>query len=71
MGLVAAGVALGVFASLGLSRMIESLLFGVKGADAWTILLSITILFSVGAAAAYIPARRAARLDPITSIRYE
>jgi len=71
MGLVAAGVALGVFASLGLSRMIESLLFGVKGADAWTILLSIVILFSVGAAAAYIPARRAARLDPITSIRYE
>jgi ABC-type antimicrobial peptide transport system permease subunit len=71
VGLVGIGATVGVIASLGLTRMIEGLLFGVKGSDALTIVASGTILVTVGAAAAYLPARRAARLDPITSIRYE
>jgi predicted permease len=71
MGLVGTGVALGLVASFGLARMIESLLFGVKSSDVLTMLLSAGTLLSVGVGAAYLPARRAARLDPITSIKYE
>jgi predicted permease len=71
MGVVGIGVVLGVAASLALARVIESLLFGVTGADPISMFLSAAMLLGVGAAAAYLPARRAARLDPITSIKYE
>ena len=69
IGLVGTGVALGLFASVGLTRIIQGLLFGVKAFDALTTLLSTAILIAVGAAAAYLPARRASRVDPITSIK--
>ena len=71
MGWFGTGVALGLAASFALTRMLESLLFGVRSSDALTMLLSAAMLLSVGAAAAYLPARRAARFDPITSIKYE
>jgi hypothetical protein len=71
MALVGSGVALGLGGGVGLSRLVESLLFGVRGTDAVTLLLAAAMLLGVGAAAAYWPARRAASVDPITSLRYE
>jgi ABC-type antimicrobial peptide transport system permease subunit len=71
MALVGSGVALGLGGGVGLSRLVESLLFGVRGTDAVTLLLAAAMLLGVGAAAAYWPARRAASVDPITSLRYQ
>jgi predicted permease len=71
MALVGTGVALGLGAGVGLARLVESLLFGVRGTDAVTLLLAAAVLLGVGAAAAYWPARRAVSADPITSLRYE
>ena len=71
MTLVASGVVLGLSVALAPARLVESLLFGVRGTDALTLLVVAALLLGVGAAAAYWPARRAAGLDPKTSLRYE
>ena len=71
MALVASGVLLGLCAAMGLARMVESLLFGVHGMDRLTMFAVAAMVLVVGAAAGYWPARRAARLDPIASLRYE
>ena len=69
--LVVVGVAIGLGAALLLGRVIERLLFGVRGTDPSTILLSAALLLTVCVLAAYGPARRAARVDPLASIRHE
>jgi putative ABC transport system permease protein len=68
---VAVGLAAGVLASLGLSRLLSSLLFGVGAGDPLTIAAVVVLLVAVAIAAAYLPARRATRVDPITALRYE
>jgi ABC-type antimicrobial peptide transport system permease subunit len=66
-----AGIVAGVVASLGLSRFLESLLFGVKPNDALILSSAIGILVLSALAANVLPARRAARVDPMTSLRAE
>jgi predicted permease len=69
--LVVVGVAIGLGVALLLARVVERLLFGVSGTDPSTIVLSAALLLTVGVLAAYGPARRAARVDPVASIRQD
>ena len=70
-GFTAIGVALGIGLSLATSRALSTLLFGVQSFDVATIATVALIVLGTGAAAAYIPARRASMLDPLSVIRGE
>ena len=69
--LMLAGIALGLWASLAAGKLVESLLYDIKPNDAWHISAAALTLAVVSAAAAYLPARRASRLDPMEALREE
>jgi predicted permease len=69
--LVAAGMAVGVAAAYGLSRLLGSMLFEVGAADPLAFAGACFLLGAVAALAAYLPARRATRVDPVVALRYE
>ncbi|HEX6729598.1 MAG TPA: FtsX-like permease family protein, partial [Pyrinomonadaceae bacterium] len=69
--LVTAGVALGLVAAFGVSRVIASLLFGINPTNAATLIAVTVGLFAVGLLACYLPARRATKVDPSVALRYE
>src|SRR6266705_291857 len=69
--LVAIGVALGLIASLALGRVIATQLWGVSPYDPWTLTCVPALLIITGLLACWIPARRAATVDPLVALRYE
>ncbi len=69
--IAAVGVVLGVPAALFASRAIASFLFGLTATDTWTYLSVAALLFAIALAATWIPARRAALVDPMVALRYE
>jgi predicted permease len=69
LGLAGLGMLIGVTASAILSRLLNSLLFGVTATDPVTFLAMLVILTTVAAIAGYVPARRASRIDPIAALR--
>jgi len=71
LALVAVGVALGVGGAAALTRLMESLLFGVTALDPATYVAVTAALFVVALLAGYLPARRVTRIDPMQSLRAE
>ncbi len=66
---VATGIVIGLTAAMGFSRVTTGLLYGVSPTDAVTLVGVTALLATVAVAAAYLPARRAARLDPLGALR--
>ena len=69
--LVLAGVVLGILASIGLTRLLGTMLYGVHPTDVLTYAGVVGLLAIAGALASYIPARRAMKVDPMVALRYE
>lgn len=67
--LIAAGLALGLAASLWVARLVEALLFQLAPRDPVTFGGAAAVLVAVGLLAAWLPAHRAARLDPVRALR--
>jgi ABC-type antimicrobial peptide transport system permease subunit len=65
------GVAVGVLASIGLTRYLENLLFGVEPLDVLTFSAVSVVMVGVALLASYLPARRASLVDPVVALRAE
>jgi ABC-type antimicrobial peptide transport system permease subunit len=71
MTLTLIGIGIGVIAAIGLSRLIERLLFGVSATDPMTYFMVASLMAAVALVACYLPARRATKIDPMVSVRHE
>jgi predicted permease len=69
--LAVVGLAISLPAALGASKLVESLLFGVKAGDPQAMAAAVAILLSAALLAGYLPARKASRIDPMTAVRHE
>jgi ABC-type antimicrobial peptide transport system permease subunit len=71
MSLALIGVAIGIAAAFGLTRVISTFLFGVKERDPIVFVTVAVLLSAVSLFAVWLPARRATRIDPVIALRYE
>ena len=71
MGLTAIGLAIGIGSALGLTRFLNSMLYGITSRDPMTFAVTGLAMALVACLACYVPARRAAKIEPLESLRYE
>jgi predicted permease len=69
--MIAIGGVVGIASALGLGRVLQSLLYGLRGHDPLVFALSLTVLGLVAFGASYVPVQRASRVDPVEALRYE
>jgi len=69
--MTATGLIVGLFLAFAAGRLIGSLLYGVSPVDPLSIAVAVALLGIASMLASYIPARRAARIDPMEALRYE
>ena len=69
--MLAGGILLGLALTLGATRVIKTVLFGVNPLDALTVAAAVAVLCVVSSLAAFLPARRATKVDPMVALRYE
>jgi ABC-type antimicrobial peptide transport system permease subunit len=69
--LTGVGLTVGLACALGAATLMRSLLFGVQAFDAATLIATTALLAFASLLATYIPARRAAQVDPMVALRYE
>lgn len=69
--LVGIGLAVGLAAAVGLTRFVQTQLYGLSPHDPVTLVLATAGLAAIACAAGYIPARRASRIDAMRALRYE
>jgi len=69
--LVTIGIALGIPITLASSRLVATMLYGLKGTDPISLTAAVVLLLAVAAIAGYLPARRASKVDPMIALRYE
>jgi len=66
---IAVGIAIGLVAAVGVARMLQSELFGASAFDPVVFVATAILLALAGVVATYVPARRAARIDPMSALR--
>jgi ABC-type antimicrobial peptide transport system permease subunit len=71
MTLVLLGIVVGLAAALAAGRLVTALLFGLAATDALSLVAATLVMLTVSSLAAYLPARRAARVDPLVALHYE
>ena len=71
IGMLGAGLLIGLIAAYGLGKLIESLLYGVKASDPTVFLIAAGLLVAVALLAGWLPSRKAANVDPMVALRYE
>jgi putative ABC transport system permease protein len=69
--LVAIGIGIGLLASIGLTRVLQGLLFGIKATDSLAFAVVVAILMISALVACLLPAERAANADPVVALRME